>query len=235
MERHSEFLAAALRIVGEKGLSSLTMPGLAEDLDCGIGTIYRHFPSKGALIAELQREALDVINTSFRLALAHFDELIAAHDLQDAQLETLARVVTAARFWIVAEREFPQEIDLCRRMFIDPDLRLDDDDASIIAPAALGLLDRARHLIDDASSAGALNLGGGLQRAVVVIASTTGVLMTSGLARWDAELFNGQNLSVGLVCDLLAGWGARPDHIDAAMALVDELDAAGHLVPPVGH
>lgn len=236
MERHRDFLATALRIVTEEGLSALTMQGLADELDCGIGTLYRHFPSKGALIGELQREALDILNMSFRLSQAHLDELAAARGIDpeaDRQLLTLARVVTAARFWVAAETVFPQEIDLSRRMFIDPSIRMADDDAGRVLPTALRLLDLARQLLDDAVEAGALREGVSVQRAIIVIAGTTGVLMTSGLNRWDADLFDGQALARVLVDDLLIGWGADPAHLATIEELVAHLAANGHLVPAV--
>jgi AcrR family transcriptional regulator len=236
MERHREFLSTALRIVTDEGLSALTMQGLADELDCGIGTLYRHFPSKGVLIAELQREALDIVNMSFRVSQAHLDDLAEAQGLAPGSaLVALARAVVAARFWVAAETVFPQEIDLSRRMFIDPSIRMDDDDAGRVVPSALRLLDLARQLLDDAVAAGALKEGVSVQRAIIVIAGTTGVLMTSGLARWDADLFNGQSLAGVLVHDLFLGWGADPSDLASVDDLIATLDAHDHLVPVVRH
>lgn len=233
MERHREFLSTALRIVTEEGLPALTMQGLADELDCGIGTLYRHFPSKGVLIAELQREALDIINMSFRLSQAHLDELAEARGMGDQKFLTLARSVAAARFWVSAERVYPQEIDLSRRMFIDPSIRMTDDDAGRVVPTALRLLDLARQLLDDAVDAGSLREGVSVQRAIIIIAGTTGVLMTSGLGRWDADLFNGQALANVLVEDLFRGWGADPEHLAVVDGLINELSDREHLVPTV--
>lgn len=233
MEQHREFLAAALRMVTADGLPTLTMQGLAEELGCGIKTLYLHFPSKMALVAELQREAVDIIFTSFRLSQAHLDELLELRKVRRANLVTLARVWGAARFWIEAETVFPQEIDLGRRIFIDTTIRFDDDDASRVVPAALRVLDVVRQLLDDAVDAKALGEGVGIRRAVVLIASTTGVLMTSGFGRWDEQLFAGIELSSELVHDLLKGWGASPANLAVVGELVDELAADGRLVPAV--
>lgn len=232
MERHRDFLQVALRIVTDEGLSALTMQGLADELDCGIGTLYRHFASKGVLIAELQREALDIVSMSFRLSQAHLDDLLAERSIPD-DVAALAKAVVAARFWISAEIVFPQEIDLSRRIFIDPALRMEEDEAARVLPAALRLLDLARQLLDDAVDAGVLRDGSSVQRAIIVIAGITGVLLTSELGRWDADLFNGRDLATTMVADLFRGWDADPRHLAAVDQLAADLDARGQLVPAV--
>jgi len=233
MERHREFLTVALRIVTEEGLNGLTMQGLAEELGCGNRTLYVHFPSKSALIAELQRESLDIINTSFRLSQAHLDELLGARKVRKPATIALARVVTAARFWVTAGTVFPQEVDLSRRMFIDPALDLDAEEATRVVPAALRMLDLARGLLEDAVVSGALEDGRSARRAVILVSATTGVLMTGVLGAWDEEAFDGPNLSSELVRDLFRGWGADRAELTAVEALIDDLAEHGHLVPAV--
>ena len=60
-KRRREFLDAAARIVADEGFEALTMSRLAEHLDTVVSAVYRYFPSKGALLAELQRlDAMEV-------------------------------------------------------------------------------------------------------------------------------------------------------------------------------
>lgn len=231
MERHREFLTVALGIVMEEGLAGLTMQHLADEIGCGIGSLYRHFPSKDALIAELEREALEIVNTSCQVSQSHLEDLVQARAITDQRLIALARILTATRFWVAAETVFPQEIELSRRMFTDPELHMDESDVARVLPAALRLLDMARQLLDDAAEAGALRDGPSIQRAVVVIAGTTGVLMTSGLGRFDDALFDGRGLASMMVHDLFLGWGADPDHLSAVEDLIANLAEHGHLIP----
>ena len=235
LERHREFLATALRIVMADGLAGLTMQRLADEIGCGIGSLYRHFPSKDALIAELEREALDVVNTSFQVSQAHLDEVLASRGVEHPGLVTLARAVAATRFWVAAETVFPQEIELSRRMFTDPALHMDESDVARVLPAALRLLDMARQLLEDAATEGALREGPAIQRAIVVVAGTTGVLMTSGLGRFDESLFDGRVLASLMVHDLFLGWGADPDQLSVVEGIVSTLAEHGQLIPPVRH
>ncbi len=233
LERHRDFLATALRIVMADGLQGLTMQRLADEIGCGIGSLYRHFPSKDALIAELEREALDIVNTSFQLSQSHVDEVLAKRGIDHTGLVALARVVAATRFWIAAETVFPQEIELSRRMFTDPDLHMDEGDVARVLPAALRLLDMARQLFEDANTAGALREGPAVQRAIVLVAGTTGVLMTSGLGRFDESLFDGRVLASLMVHDLFLGWGADPEELTVVEDLISTIAEHGQLTPAV--
>ena len=58
-----------------------------------------------------------------------------------------------------------------------------DEDAALVLPTAMRLFNRARTLAGEATEAGALREGSSDGRAVIVLAGTTGVLLTSGLAR----------------------------------------------------
>lgn len=235
MERHRELLSTALRIVMHDGLAGLTMQRLADEVGCGIGSLYRHFPSKDALIAELEREALDVVNTSFQLSQAHLQEVLDARGIDHPGLAALARAVAATRFWVAAETVFPQEIELSRRMFTDPALHMDEADVARVLPAALRLLDNARQLLEDAAETGALRDGPSVQRAIVIVAGTTGVLMTSVLGRFDEGLFDGRVLATLMVHDLFLGWGADPDQLSVVEGIISTIAEHGQLIPPVKH
>jgi len=233
LERQHDVLLAALRIVTTEGLGALTMQRLADDLQIGVGSLYRFFPSKGALIAELQRESLDLVSTSLRLSQTHITELLEARGVDDPQLASVVRVVGAARFWIGAEMVFPQEIELFRRLFTDPAATMDDEEGARVVPAALRLLELARQALDDAVEVGALASGPNLERAVILVAATTGVLMTSALARWDDAIFDGRRLAGVLVRDLLLGWGAAGAWLEPADDLMAALAERGQLVPTI--
>jgi len=77
LQRSEEFLATALKIVTSEGVPALTMQRIADELGCSVGLIYRYFPSKNALLGELQRGSLDVLHTSLQLTIAHLDELLS--------------------------------------------------------------------------------------------------------------------------------------------------------------
>jgi AcrR family transcriptional regulator len=229
-ERRQEFLDVALGIVAAEGLAALTMARVTDSLQCATGLIYHYFPTKGALVAAVQLEALQLIGRSLQEAQTHLDELLSDRSATAAE-ESLARVVVAARFWISAEQTFPREIELCRRLFTEPGVHFADQDAEPVISPAFGLLDWAGALLDGAVREGALAPGSGVDRSIVLVAGSTGVLLTSELRRWDAELFEGQRLAQAMLADLLTAWGADASTLAFADEIASTLAERGQLVP----
>jgi AcrR family transcriptional regulator len=233
IDRHRALLDTGLRIVTDEGLAALTIARLANDLECSVGTVYRHFATKELLLAELEREAVDLIATSFRLSLTHAGELLATRPAVDPRVDALARVVTAIRFWIQADEVVPREAHLMRRALTDPGTWIAADGAGRVIPVAERLLESAIELLDAATATGALRSGRSLPRAITIVTGTTGVLMSAGLGPWEEDDVDPHALAIDMARDLLLSWGADPASLGEAGALVDELAAAGHLVPSV--
>jgi len=106
-----------------------------------------------------------------------------------------------------------------------------EEDGARVLPAAFRVLAAASGLFDAASGAGALEAGVSIDRAMIVIAGTTGVLLTSGLARWDENLLDGSRLASTMTRALFAGWGADRAELDKVEDVLRELSARGHLAP----
>src|SRR4051812_39333850 len=75
-KRRAMLLAAAGRILDRDGLSGLTMQAVAEEADCAVGTIYGYFPSKAALMAALQQQAVDTLWSSYQAARQVWDDFV---------------------------------------------------------------------------------------------------------------------------------------------------------------
>ena len=228
--RRDEFLEVALGIVAADGIRGLTMQRVTDEVGCATGLIYNYFPTKGSLVAEVQMQSLQVLAQALMLGQLHLEGLLAEREAP-ADLAALSRVVVASRFWIAAELTFPREIELSRRLFTEPGIMLGDDEGQDLVPPSVALLDLAGGLLAGAAAAGAVTAGREKERAIILIAGSTGVLLTSALQRWDRELFDGIGLAAELVDDLFAAWGAPPELLSAAIAIAEELGAAGLLVP----
>ncbi len=230
VQRHHEFLTTAQHIVAAEGISALTMQRIADELDCAIGSIYRYFPSKNALLGELERTSLELLYTSLQLALSHLEDLIAEREIAGADA-ALARVMCASHFWIAAEQVFPQEVAVSRMLFTDPSVRFTEEDGARVLPAVFRVLMSASGLIDEATGVGALDQGASVDRAMIIIAGVTGVLLISGLTRWDEPLLDGGQLATTMVRGLVRGWGASDERLDLADGFLEELRKRNHLAP----
>lgn len=229
LRRHRTYLRSALSIVVDEGLEALTMARLADEADAAVGTVYTYFPSKAALVAEVQREAIETLGRSYLLGRAKLDERLGGVDDDEAALTRLAGFV---RFWIAAFDAFPQEARLNAMLLAQP-TGMELADAARVAPAALRLLDEAADCYDAAVVAGALSPADSTERVVTLAAAVTGVVQLDTLAPLDPDLFDGARLAAALADDLLVAWGAPRRTLDAALVHVDRLAADGGLAPAV--
>jgi AcrR family transcriptional regulator len=220
LARHSEYLRAALRLATEEGVDALTMQRLARDVDAAIGTVYTYFPSKGALLAEVQREAIDRLMGSYLLLRPDVEARVAD---ADPTVATVTHLVAFARFWIASLDTFPQEQILLQQLMGDGRRPVPDDELGRVLPAILRLFDLARERFDAAVHAGALDDGDAMDRTMTFAAALTGVLGIGRLDRWGIDLLDGRRLARGLADDLLAGWGAPRTALAHAHAVLDAI------------
>lgn len=228
LARHRSYLDTALQLATDEGLGALTMQRLASEVDAAVGTVYTYFPSKGALLAEVQREAIERLTASYLLLRPELD---ARLEDTDPTVAALAHLVGFARFWIDSVEVFPQEQQLLQALMTDAGRAVPDEDAGRVVPSALRLLDLARERFARAAAVGALDGRADVDpfaRTVSFAAALSGVLQLHKLAHWD-ELFAGAGLARMLVDDLLRGWGADPVALTAAHETVDAVARRGPL------
>jgi AcrR family transcriptional regulator len=229
LARHQDYLQAALQIATDEGLDALTMARLAAEVDAAVGTVYTYFPSKGALLAEVQREAIDRIASSYLTLLPVLDERVA--DL-DPSVGALVHLVGFARFSIASVDTLPQEQRLLQQL-LHADEAVPTEEGARVLPAVFRLLDLVRERIARAADVGALRPADAMDRTIVLAAALNGVLQVGRLARWDPDLLDGDRLARQLVDDLLVGFGADPDQLGQAHGVVDRVARRQPLARPV--
>ena len=152
-EREQTILDAARSIAGEEGMGAVQIAAVAQRADIAAGTVYRYFPSKNDLVA-------DVIAATAERELA---AIRAAADAAPGPLSALAACVAtfAARAlrerrlaWAVMAEPVDADIDALRLNFrraLAAELEkrigtavagghLPDQDARVAAPAVIGAL-----------------------------------------------------------------------------------------------
>jgi AcrR family transcriptional regulator len=230
LARHREYLQTALQIATDEGLGAVTMQRLAAEVGAAVGSIYTYFPSKGALVAEVQREAIDRITASYLQLRPAIDDRVA--DL-DPSVAALAHLVGFARFCIESIDTLPQEQRLLQQLVFDAEEVVPTEEGARVLPTVLRLLDLARERFAVAQAAGALDDGDAMERTVILAASLNGVLQVGKLARWDADLLDGVRLARRLVDDLLLGMGADPPLLAEGHAVIDAIARRRPLARPL--
>ena len=232
-KKRQSILRAADTLVAEEGLRSVTMARVAERLDCAVGTLYLYFPSKNALLAALQGEAIATLRASFEAAQETCSEYLGEAGLVEP-LPSWVRLISFGAFWAAASVVFRDEFDLQRALLSDPvgpASRQGDRENDPVMPLVELLLDHPTRLIEEASADGALDGGDSRTRALIWISAMNGVLLLDGLAAVDRHLFRAHRLARSLSEDLLVGWGADREDIEVAAAHVERLGALAPLAP----
>ena len=230
LARHRTYLRTALRLATEEGLEALTMQRLADEVDAAVGTVYTYFPSKGALLAEVQREAIERLTGSYLLLRPDLEARVAD---EDPRIASLVHLVGFARFWIASYDTYPQEQQLLQQLMSGTSDTVPPDEATRVVPTVLRLLGLAEERFAAAASVGALRAADPMDRTIVLAAALSGVVQVGKLAHWDADLLDGTRLGGQLLDDLLLGWGAEVDLLAAAHRVVDAVARQHPLARPL--
>jgi AcrR family transcriptional regulator len=159
-DRRSQLIAAAERLVAERGFLAVRLEDIGAAAGVSGPAIYRHFPNKEALLVELLvgistrllAGATDVIQRAESPSAAlnglidfHLDFALDESDLIRIQDRDLGHLPAAAKRQVrQAQRQYVEIwVDVLRQL----DRRLDEADARLMAHATFGLLNSTPHSV----------------------------------------------------------------------------------------
>jgi AcrR family transcriptional regulator len=211
--RRREFLDVARRLIEDEGQAALTLRRVTDLVGCSQAGIYNYFPTKDALVAELQKEAFEVLLQSYRMGRERLEAFLAGRKVPAVDA-ALANVLAHGAFWVDSDEALSSELELTGRMFGT----LGDESTveSEIAGIATALLEEGRHRLEAAVAAGALAEGDNTQRALLLVSSVSGVLQMAKVGAWDSALADQRQLATSVSADILVGWGADRDALERA-------------------
>lgn len=230
-QRKRSILDTAMTLLIEEGLDGLTIHRLAKRLDLTPGALYRYFPSKDAIIVELEIAALESFEQCFAQAFERARDLARSHQLPDAQRVLLELRVAVAVF-LELSRERSERFHLISTIMSDPRTLVEAEAAIAVITPSLRLFQAIASRIEALVTHDELQPGNALQRAVLLWSALLGVTQVHKLSRFDADLFHVETLARNLLVGLLAGWGSQPQRLDGVEPLLAELRELGPLVEP---
>lgn len=233
--RRDHLLDLAAEIVARDRVDGLTMAALAEAADYAPASLYTYFPSRSALLAALQLRALARLA---EVTNRHLGEWVDHTAHLDPGAAALVRLWCFSDLFLAAPDRYPREFRLQQQLLVTPDSE-DTGDAATVVPAAMGLLDVPRQLLEAAAHHGALEaagdltdpvdapLDGSLMRTLAWVVALNGALMVDGLSTGVPS--TGARLGTSITEALLRGWGGEPEQLHAARSIADELSPAADL------
>lgn len=205
-------LEQALDLFAEKGPGGLTIRELAAALDYTPGALYRYVASKGELLQRVQIRAHRRIHHALLEELARFDG--------EGEVLALAAILAGVELYLSLPERLPREARLLQFLLGDPRPLLEDDLAAAVVPSMVEMLGQLASRFDRAAAAGALAPGDGVARAVALWSAVQGAMQLGKLARLAPGRLDAAATAREQARAMLAGWGARPEVLDGAIAEV---------------
>ena len=207
-------------IVVQEGLETLTITRLASSLDASVGSLYRYFEGKEALIVALQEQAICGFRDQLMARLALADE--RAPDDMVAGVGTLYRLWVALTAYLEHAHSSPAHHRLIDTMMSAPEAVLDDAAARAVDDVVQAVLAIYGQLLQAAAQSGSLRPIEPQElevRTHLLWAAVHGLDHFRKRERIQAPHLHVEALTDHMMRSLLTGWGAPEPLIDAAYAL----------------
>jgi AcrR family transcriptional regulator len=198
-------------LVTDGGLEGLTIQRLAQKMDWAVGALYRYFPSKDALLAELQCR---VVQTYGR----NLSEALEALQTDDG----LVKLIVVARHYRQYLLAHPTHFRLISLALSDPKQYLSDSMGLRVMQEVQAILIRVAGFITEATAAGSLDEGDIRDRTLVFWSCVQGVLQLNKLRRFAPDTMDTDRLLKEATATLLRGWGAEKTHLATVMKSAEE-------------
>ncbi len=203
-ENHRRILDAAMAMVIDGGLESLSVNQLAKRIDFTPGALYRYFDSKEALLSALTTELLDALR----------EKLTKAADLVDPT-DGVAQIYAICAAYRAFTRDAPHRFGMLSMMLAVPKTVFARDDiAKPTMDAMAGALDPLAQALSVAA------IDNAAQRGITLFAGLQGVFSLHKQARRAPDAFDLDALAEEMIGTLLRGWGVSPEAIAGARAHV---------------
>lgn len=213
-ERRERIVEAAFRAIAQQGPADFSLNQLARDLDYTPGALYWYFPSKEALVLEIQSRAFSQLATMLKEARLRWaaDPAIARASEPTRLLHAL---LCQARWYLLLDQSAPEYTRIIS-FSLDPRILLDNTQAQSLMGVLAGLFQESALAFEAAQEAKLLSPASSVQRSIQYWAALHGMVMTTKLRRLNETLFQVDALAMNSAEALLLGWGAPPHVLTAA-------------------
>lgn len=216
-EKKEQFVAMARRLIAEGGMAEASVHGLARRLGLSPAALYWYFPSREALIGEVQRRVFAELADEFARQITDFKRGFQALT-GEPQVAALGVLLKLADFYLQLSETRPEHARVIA-FSMDPRIWLDDQQGTLLAPVLVRLFREVAGPFHEAETLGAIRPGSSSTRAVQYWAALQGLVQAGKLARLSPELFDVANLGAASAEALLLGWGAAPAQLEHARTL----------------
>lgn len=216
-----EILGIALDLACENGLGNMTLHTLARRMDRSVAAVYRYFPSKEAVVRELQRLVGTHITLLTQEATQAFEQSAAQQNIPES-ISLLAQILLSAKVYETYARTKPDEFDLITHHLSTAFYKLPEKDAGLVFDVTRINLEALASRFDAAAEKGLLHAGDAKGRSMMFWGALQGVLQVQKMERSAPDFFTSKELPNTTLDALLIGWGAKPSSVEATRTLLEK-------------
>jgi AcrR family transcriptional regulator len=202
-------LDAAMEVIVTNGFAALSINKLAGGLGFTPGALYRYFPSKDALLAELVAEIIDDIGERIAEATAATNGTKARG--KAAETDPLAPISRAANAWRDYARTSPHRFGLVAALLASPQIVITEPEPAL---TAIGHMVKALTPLalafEHAATMGVLEPGDARERTLLLFAGLQGVLNLRKQAERAPDQLDLDRLYAAMFDALMRGFGRTP-------------------------
>ncbi|PCJ67995.1 MAG: hypothetical protein COA62_15265 [Rhodobiaceae bacterium] len=204
-----EILGVALDLACDGGLDNLTLHRLAGRMKRSVAAVYRYFPSREAVISELQRLIATHINLIANDAQARVATWASKQDDLNPGDRALAAILARTLAYGIYAEATPDELGMVTRYLSTPDKMLPERDATHVFEIVSDSLDDLTAAIAHAQTHKMLTPADPHDRAVMLWAALQGSIDVLRVVQRGGRSPH-TNLTRHMIETLMVGWGA--DH-----------------------
>ncbi|NUO53665.1 MAG: helix-turn-helix transcriptional regulator [Polyangiaceae bacterium] len=208
----------AMELLEDGGLEALTLARVAESLGYTTTAVYRYFPSKDALVAAMQRQAIREVHERFSSETLRRTESLEG----PAATRSLALLMIAAEIYLALPADEPLAWSLVAVLLGDPRPLLSDEESERAAPVLESFLSAVDGLFHRAAEAEAIERGDARERTLALWAALHGALCLEKARRIVTTTPPSNAIAKPIVRALLLSWGASSARLSAAERLVSK-------------
>ncbi len=222
IKRINNILKQSMLILVEDGLDGLTTHRLADALDLTPGALYRYFPSKDAILAELQIRTFSELHDVFRLAWQRCETFMEGKEVSK-HARVLFRIIATMRLFVDMQQVAPTRFGIISLAMREPRQLLDDQGVEPVVGVVMPVVTDVATLLHACAEAGALNAGDASSRALNAWFGLHGILLMAKFKRFAPGMFEARPRALEMIETILLGWGASREALDEAQTLITDL------------
>ncbi|NIJ40438.1 AcrR family transcriptional regulator [Parvibaculum indicum] len=215
-----EILSVALDLAVEGGLDNLTLHGLADRMGRSVAAVYRYYPSKEAVVRELQRLVATHIGVLNADTAERIDDWAREKDLSKQDL-ALAQVIGSAKTYELFALASPAEFGLVTHYLGNPADVLPEQDVRMVFDVTRENLKRLAEFIADAQDKGAIGPGDARERTLMIWGALQGTIQLLKVTRRGAAWGEAETLPDATLHALLQGWGASKARLNIVSSEIE--------------